>query len=147
MELYVRVSNEGSNAASHSSVPFTIMDLRQCCFEVLSTSASSSLSGPASHVTLESIPTSISATWVQPPLGTPGPETAPVPAGPTLATLHNAATGQQVDRILCQTGEQTVVHVHTQLTIFANGQARVIPYGIGIPGHEHSQSGAPILLG
>jgi hypothetical protein len=26
--------------------------------------------------------------------------------------------------------------VHTHLTIFVNGQARVIPYGIGIPGFE-----------
>ena len=28
------------------------------------------------------------------------------------------------------------IHVHTHLTIFVNGKARVIPYGIGIPGFQ-----------
>ncbi len=82
------------------------------------------------------IPASMSSTWVQPPATTPGPETIPVPSGPKLATLLNAATGQSVDGIQCQAGEQTVVHVHTHLTIFVNGKARVIPYGIGIPGFQ-----------
>lgn len=96
---------------------------------------------PSSHVgtaqsALEPIPASISSAWVQAPLGTPGPETAPVPSGPTLANLHTAATGQSVDGVQCQAGEQTVMHVHTHLTIFVNGQARVIPYGVGIPGYQ-----------
>ena len=64
------------------------------------------------------------------------PRDRPVPSGPKLATLLNAATGQTVDGIQCQAGEQTVVHVHTHLTIFVNGKARVIPYGIGIPGFQ-----------
>ena len=64
----------------------------------------------------------------------PGPETVGVPSGPKLATLLTSATGQIVDGIQCQTNEQTVTHVHTHLTIFVNGKARVIPYGIGIPG-------------
>ena len=78
----------------------------------------------------------MSSTWVQPPAETPGPETVAVPSGPKLATLLNAATGQTVDGVQCQAGEQTVVHVHTHLTIFVNGQAQVIPYGIGIPGFQ-----------
>ena len=82
------------------------------------------------------IPASMSSSWVQPPAGTPGPETIPVPSGPKLATLLNAATGQTVDGVQCQAGEQTVVHVHTHLTIFVNGKAQVIPYGIGIPGFQ-----------
>ncbi len=40
----------------------------------------------------------------------------------------------------CQAGEQTVVHVHTHLTIFVNGKAQVIPYGIGIPGFQAVQT-------
>jgi hypothetical protein len=88
------------------------------------------------HVALEPIPSSMSSTWVQPPAGTPGPETVPVPKGPKLATLLNAATGQTVDGVQCQAGEQTVVHVHTHLTIFVNGKAQVIPYGIGVPGFQ-----------
>ncbi len=86
------------------------------------------------HVPVEAIPASMSSHWVQPPAETPGPETVGVPSGPKLATLLNAATGQTIDGIQCQAGEQTVVHVHTHLTIFVNGKARVIPYGIGIPG-------------
>ncbi len=86
------------------------------------------------HVALEPVPASMSSSWVQPPSTTPGPEKVGVPSGPKLATLLNAATGQPVDGIQCQTNEQTKVHVHTHLTVFVNGQARVIPYGIGIPG-------------
>jgi hypothetical protein len=98
------------------------------------------------HVALEPIPASMSSTWVQPPAGTPGPETVAVPSGPKLATLLNAATGQAVDGVQCQAGEQTVVHVHTHLTIFVDGKARVIPYGIGIPGFEAaSTSSGPFV--
>jgi hypothetical protein len=88
------------------------------------------------HLALAPIPASMSSTWVQPPAGTPGPETVPVPSGPKLATLLNAATGQEVNGVQCQAGEQTQVHVHTHLTIFVNGKAQVIPYGIGIPGAQ-----------
>jgi hypothetical protein len=109
---------------------------------VLVTSGSSS--PPASftnpHISLEPIPASMKSSWIQPPTQTPGPEGIGVPSGPKLATLINAATGQTVDGIQCQTGEQTVVHVHTHLTIFVNGQARVIPYGIGIPGFQAEQT-------
>jgi hypothetical protein len=53
-----------------------------------------------------------------------------------LATLINAGSGQTIDGIQCQTSEKTVTHVHTHLTVFVNGQPRVIPYGIGIPGAQ-----------
>lgn len=95
---------------------------------------------------LEPIPASMKSSWTQPPAGTPGPETIPVPSGPKLATLINTASGQTVDGIQCQTDEQTVVHVHTHLTVFVNGQARVIPYGIGIPGFQAVQlQGGPFV--
>ena len=82
----------------------------------------------------------MSSTWVQPPATSPGPEGIGVPSGPKLATLVNAATGQTIDGVQCQAGEQTVVHVHTHLTIFVNGKAQVIPYGIGIPGFQAVQT-------
>ncbi len=85
---------------------------------------------------VEPIPTSMSSSWVQPPAETPGPEVAGLASGPPLATQSNMATGETVDGVQCQTAEQTVIHVHTHLTIYVNGQARVIPYGIGIPGFQ-----------
>jgi hypothetical protein len=98
------------------------------------------------HVPVEAIPASMSSSWVQPPAGTPGPETVPVPSGPKLATLLNSATGQEIDGVQCQAGEKTVVHVHTHLTIFVNGKAQVIPYGIGIPGFQAvSTSSGPFV--
>jgi hypothetical protein len=99
------------------------------------------------HLSLDPIPASMSSTWVQPPAQTPGPEGIGVPNGPKLATLVNAASGQTVDGIQCQTNEQTVVHVHTHLTVYANGQARVIPYGIGIPGFQAEQTSAGPYIG
>ena len=109
---------------------------------VLVTSGSSS--PPASftnpHISLEPIPASMKGSWIQPPAQPAGPEGIGVPSGPKLATLINAATGQTVDGIQCQTGEQTVVHVHTHLTIFVNGQARQVPGAIGIPGVQSQQS-------
>ena len=99
------------------------------------------------HITsLAPIPASMSSSWIQPPATSPGPETVPIPSGPKLATLLNAATGQSVDGIQCNAGEQTVVHVHTHLTIFVNGKQQVIPYGIGIPGFQAVDiSGQPFV--
>jgi hypothetical protein len=103
-------------------------------------------SGPPASFTnphlsgLEPIPASMQASWVQPPAETPGPESVGVASGPKLATLVNMASGQTVNGVQCQTNEQTVVHVHTHLTIFVNGQARVIPYGVGIPGAQAVQT-------
>jgi hypothetical protein len=65
-----------------------------------------------------------------------GPEGVPVPAAPALAGLGNAATGQPVDGISCQTTEQTIFHIHAHLTIFVNGSARQVPAAIGIPGAQ-----------
>jgi hypothetical protein len=92
------------------------------------------------HISLQPISTSMSSSWTQPPAQTPGPEGIGIPSGPKLDTLINAASGQTVNNIQCQTNEQTVAHVHTHLTIYVNGQARVIPYGIGIPGFQAEQT-------
>jgi hypothetical protein len=85
--------------------------------------------------------------WVQPPAGKPGPEVIPLTTGPKLATLVNGATGQTVDGVQCNAGEKTVSHVHTHLTIFVNGQSRVIPYGAGIPGFQAEQTNSPSPAG
>jgi hypothetical protein len=65
-----------------------------------------------------------------------GPEGVPIPKAEPLASTATAVTGQSVSGIMCATTEQLVFHVHTHLTIFVNGVAKQIPYGIGIPGAE-----------
>jgi hypothetical protein len=72
--------------------------------------------------------------------GVLGPEQVPVPSAPVLAATSPATTGQTIDGVSCNTSEQTLFHIHTHLTIFVNGQARQIPYGIGIPGAVTTQS-------
>jgi hypothetical protein len=88
----------------------------------------------ASDIKTTPIPASLQ--MVSDPATKPGEEGIPLAQGPSLATLATAATGQNVDGIQCNAGEQTVTHVHSHLTIFVNGKARVIPYGIGVPGAE-----------
>ncbi len=91
------------------------------------------------HVPTVAIPASMHL--LADPATTAGPETIPIPVGSKLATLStSSATGQTVDGVQCQTDEQTVTHVHTHLTIFVNGKAMIIPYGIGIPGFEAEQT-------
>ena len=51
----------------------------------------------------------------------------------TSTTPTTAATGQMVDGIQCQTQEQVLFHIHAHLAIFASGQQRTVPLGIGIP--------------
>jgi hypothetical protein len=92
----------------------------------------------AADVKTKPIPASLQ--MVADPATTQGAEGIPIPKGTKLATLSTAATGQSVDGIQCNAGEKTVTHVHTHLTIFVNGQARVIPYGVGIPGYEAVQT-------
>jgi hypothetical protein len=89
-------------------------------------------SGANAHVATVPIPASLMT--VAPPVGRKGPEVVPLAIGPKLADLSNAATGQPVDGIQCSTSEKFVTHEHTHLTIFVNGKARAIPYGVGIPG-------------
>jgi hypothetical protein len=72
--------------------------------------------------------------------GATGSEDVPVPAAAPLAGLAAAATGQPVDQISCQTGEQTLFHIHAHLAIFVNGKARQVPAAIGIPGARAQQT-------
>ena len=75
-----------------------------------------------------------------PPAGSTGPEGVPVLAGAALASTASAATGQTVDGISCQAGEQTLFHIHAHLTVFVNGSARQVPAAIGIPGAQAQQT-------
>jgi hypothetical protein len=108
---------------------------------VVSTTSSSSntpASKTAADVKTAVIPASLQMT--ADPATTKGAEGIPIPIGSKLATLSTAATGQGVDGIECNAGEKTVTHVHTHLTIFVDGKARVIPYGVGIPGYQAVQT-------
>jgi hypothetical protein len=81
--------------------------------------------------------------------GALGPESVPVPSVPALAGTSAATAGQAIDKISCQTSEQTVFHIHTHLTIFVNGQQRQVPAGIGIPDAvaQQTQAGSFINSG
>jgi hypothetical protein len=65
-----------------------------------------------------------------------GPEGVPIPAAAPLSGTTTKATGQRVDGIGCQTGEQVLFHIHAHLTIFVNGSPRQVPAGVGIPGAQ-----------
>jgi hypothetical protein len=62
----------------------------------------------------------------------PGPEGVPIPQAPALARTRLLTTGEQIDGITCQAGEQVLFHIHAHLTIFVRGIARQVPAGIGI---------------
>jgi hypothetical protein len=84
----------------------------------------------------------LGALTAAPAAGATGPENVPIPSAPMLAGTSAATTGQTIDGISCQTSEQTVFHIHTHLTIFANGKQRQVPAAIGIPGAVAQQTNA-----
>jgi hypothetical protein len=68
-----------------------------------------------------------------PAAGPLGPEGAPIPKAAPLATPASKATlSKSVDGIKCQATEKVLFHIHAHLTLFVNGKARLVPYGIGI---------------
>lgn len=69
-----------------------------------------------------------------------GPEGIPIPQAPMLAKGAGSATGSRIDGISCSSTEQTVLHVHTHLTIFVNGAPRQVPYGVGIVSPQLQQT-------
>jgi hypothetical protein len=64
--------------------------------------------------------------------GPTGPEGAPIPDAPELAPAASPGLGQSIDGIKCQRTEQVLFHIHARLTIFVQGKARQVPFGIGI---------------
>ncbi len=64
--------------------------------------------------------------------GPTGPEGVPIPPVESLAPAGYVPLGQSVDGIECGPTEMLDYHIHAHLTVFVNGKARSIPYGIGI---------------
>jgi hypothetical protein len=67
-----------------------------------------------------------------PAAGPLGPEGVPIPAGSALGRVRTLTTGEEIDGITCQAGEQVLFHIHAHLTIFVRGLARQVPAGVGI---------------
>ena len=103
------------------------------------TGGSGAAGGATSGLSLAPLST-LGALQPAPAPGVTGPEGVPVPAAAPLAGTATAATGQPVDQISCQTGEQTLFHIHAHLAIFVNGKAWQIPAAIGIPGAQAQQT-------
>lgn len=65
--------------------------------------------------------------------GSMGPEGVPVPNTKyLLAEPQPVKLGETVDGVTCQRLEKFDYHIHVHLTIFVDGKAYAIPYGIGI---------------
>jgi hypothetical protein len=79
--------------------------------------------------------------------GAVGPEGVPVPDAPDLANGSQKAMGTPVDGIQCQASEQILFHIHAHLTVYVNGSARRVPYGIGIPDAQVSSTPAGPYVG
>jgi hypothetical protein len=52
----------------------------------------------------------------------------------SLAPVWKGLTGQSVDGVSSDTSEQLAYHIHAHLSIYINGEQKVVPYGIGIVG-------------
>jgi hypothetical protein len=76
---------------------------------------------------------------VTPPLG---PESVPIPDGPNLAPAATGGRPGSIDGIRCVGNEQLVFHIHSHLTVFVHGEARRIPYGVGIEDPQVAQTPA-----
>jgi hypothetical protein len=61
-----------------------------------------------------------------------GPEGIPLQVGTGLASASTAATGQTVDGVACDPGEQVAYHIHAHLSVYVNGVLRPIPAGVGV---------------
>jgi hypothetical protein len=103
------------------------------------TSSSGAAGGAPSGLSLAPLST-LGVLQPAPAPGATGSEDVPVPAAAPLAGLATAATRTPVDQISCQTGEQTLFHIHAHLAIFVNGKARQVPAAIGIPGAQAQQT-------
>ena len=68
-----------------------------------------------------------------------GFEGMPIESGADVAAAGTTGTGT-VDGIKCGATEQLAYHIHAHLAVFANGQPRALPGGIGIPGSQVVQS-------
>ncbi|HUY71468.1 MAG TPA: hypothetical protein VMV08_04460 [Gaiellaceae bacterium] len=67
-----------------------------------------------------------------PAAGPLGPEGVAIPNAPVFAAVMKVKLNQTVDGVTCQAAEKVAFHIHAHLTIFVNGKAQQIPYGVGI---------------
>jgi hypothetical protein len=67
-----------------------------------------------------------------PAAGQLGPEGVPIPKAPVLAGVRTVKLNQTIDGVTCQAAEKVAFHIHAHLTIFVDGKARQVPYGVGI---------------
>jgi hypothetical protein len=77
------------------------------------------------------------------PAPAPGPlslELVPIPTGATLVDPQAVRLGETIRGIPCQSAEKVAFHIHARLTIFVDGKARQVPYGIGIGPPLYGQS-------
>ena len=79
------------------------------------------------------------------PAGALGPEGVPIPDARALAPA--GAGHGPVDGIQCLGNEQLAFHIHAHLTVFDNGVARSIPYGVGIEGPQTMRTAEGIFVG
>jgi hypothetical protein len=111
---------------------------------IVATGSASNRTGPSSQPPARDLAPLVSLGQLRSPgsLGAVGPEGVPVPSASDLANGSRKATGTPVDGIQCQGSEQILFHIHAHLTVYVNGAARQVPYGIGIPGAQ--VSGTPV---
>jgi hypothetical protein len=89
---------------------------------------------------------SLGALMSPPPAGTLGPEAVPIPPhAPDLAAA--GMVHQPVDGIQCLRNEQLAFHIHAHLTIFDHGEARRVPYAVGITDPRLTRTPRGIFVG
>ena len=64
--------------------------------------------------------------------GAAGPEGIAIESGTPLAADTTDSAGATKDGIACNTGEGSVEHIHTHLTVYVDGRLRPIPVGVGV---------------
>jgi hypothetical protein len=71
----------------------------------------------------------------------------PIETGPEVGSASTTQTGT-VHGITCGPTEQLAYHIHAHLLVYANGVARALPGGIGIPGSQvQSTAQGPVAAG
>jgi hypothetical protein len=118
-----------------------LLALAGCGSSGSSSSSSSSSSGASSSSTTSSGGAASASS------GQVGFEGVPIETGADLAPASTTQTGT-VDGISCGPTEQLAYHIHAHLTVYAGGQPRSLPGGIGIPGSTVVQtSEGPVAAG
>jgi len=83
----------------------------------------------------------------QPGAGRIGPEGVTLELGPPLGSASTTAPGNPVDGIQCAPVEQLAYHIHVHLQVFADGQPRYLPPGIGMVGPVAQETANGLFYG